>query len=124
MKCAYGRTVPQEDVALTHVEAGSPMGEVLRRHWQPIALSDDLEDLQELARILCEDLVVLRAKNGKVGGVDPHCAHRGSSLEFGRVEENGIRCCYHGWLYDTSGRCIEMPCEPAGICEKRNIFQP
>lgn len=109
---------------LTHVEAGSPMGEVLRRYWQPVALSEDLRDLPKRVRILCEDLVLYRAKNGKVGCVDPHCSHRGSSLEYGRIEQDGIRCCYHGWLYDTTGKCVEMPCEPAGVCEKLNIFQP
>ena len=124
MKTAYGRKVPQEDVALTHVEAGSPMGELLRRYWQPVALSEELKDLPKKVRILCEELVLFRAKNGRVGCVEPHCAHRGSSLEWGRVEENGIRCCYHGWVYDTNGKCTEMPCEPAGVCEKMNIQQP
>jgi len=54
---------------------------------------------------------VFRDKQGRVGALDPHCAHRGTSLEWGQVEEAGLRCCYHGWLYDTRGRCIDMPCE-------------
>lgn len=124
MKVAYGNTVPQEDVTLTHVEQGSPMGEVLRRYWQPVALSEELKDLPRKVRIMCEDLIVYRAKNGTVACVLPHCSHRGSSLEYGRVEENGIRCCYHGWYYDTTGKCIEMPCEPKGVCEKMDIHQP
>ena len=124
MTSAYGYTVPQEDASLTHVEAGSPMGEVLRRYWQPVALSDDLKDLPKKVRILCEDLIVYRAKNGTVACVLPHCAHRGSSLEYGRIEEKGIRCCYHGWYYDTDGKCIEMPCEPKGVCEKLRSSSP
>ena len=121
MKSAYGQTTPPEDVTLTHVEAGSPMGELLRRYWQPVALSDELRDLPKRVRILGEDLVVFRTKAGQTGCLMPHCSHRGTSLEFGRIEENGIRCCYHGWLYDTQGRVIEMPCEAAGFCEKMQV---
>jgi phenylpropionate dioxygenase-like ring-hydroxylating dioxygenase large terminal subunit len=124
MKSAHGHVVPPEDVALTHVEAGSPMGELLRRYWQPVALSDELGDLPKRVRILGEDLVVFRTKAGKTGCLTPHCAHRGTSLEFGRIEENGIRCCYHGWLYDTEGRVLEMPCEAPGFCEKMQVEQP
>jgi phenylpropionate dioxygenase-like ring-hydroxylating dioxygenase large terminal subunit len=124
MKSAYGKTVPGEDADLTHVEAGSPMGEVLRRYWQPVALSDELRDLPKRVRILCEDLVLFRAGNGKVGCLEPHCSHRGTSLEWGRVEENGLRCCYHGWLYDTQGRVVEMPCEPEGFCARMNVEHP
>jgi nitrite reductase/ring-hydroxylating ferredoxin subunit len=124
MKSAYGRTVPSEDAELTHVEPGSPMGELLRRHWQPVALSDELGDLPKLVRILCEDLVVFRTGSGEVGCLEPHCSHRGTSLEFGRIEESGIRCCYHGWVYAPDGRVVEMPCEPAGMCERMAIEHP
>ena len=124
MKTAYGHVTPPEDVTLTHVEAGSPMGELMRRYWQPVALSDELGDLPKRVRILGEDLVVFRTKAGKTGCLTPHCAHRGTSLEFGRIEENGLRCCYHGWLYNTEGRVIEMPCEAAGFCEKMQVEQP
>lgn len=123
MKSAYGRTVPAPRIELTHVEAGSPMGEVLRRYWQPVCLSDELTDVPKKLRILCEDLVLFRTGSGEVGCLDPHCAHRGSSLEFGRIEKNGIRCCYHGWLYSPDGRVLEMPCEAAGTCERMNIEQ-
>lgn len=124
MKHAYGRTVPSEDVNLTHVEAGSPMGEVLRRHWQPVCLSDDVTDLPRKLRILCEDLIVFRTKSGQLGCLEPHCSHRGTSLEYGRVEEDGIRCCYHGWLYAPNGHVVEMPCEASGTCEKMAIQHP
>ncbi len=100
------------------------MGELLRRYWQPVCLSDELADLPRKLRIMCEDLVVFRDKQGRVGCLDPHCAHRGTSLEYGRIEDRGIRCCYHGWLYDTEGRCIEMPCEQPGYAEKMNVWQP
>ena len=121
MKSAYGRTIPGETVELTHVEAGSPMGELLRRYWQPVAVADELKDLPQRVRILGEDLVVFRSGGGKVGCLDLHCAHRGSSLEFGRIEADGLRCCYHGWLYDTEGRVIEMPCEASGFCERMAV---
>ena len=97
MKSAYGRTVPQEDIELTHVDPGTPMGELMRRYWQPVCLSDELTDLPKKMRILCEDLVLFRDRQGRVGCVEPHCAHRGTSLEYARVEADGIRCCYHGW---------------------------
>jgi phenylpropionate dioxygenase-like ring-hydroxylating dioxygenase large terminal subunit len=124
MKSAYGRVVPKEDVDLTHVEAGSPMGELLRRYWQPVALSQELKDLPKRVRILCEDLVVFRTRNGDVGCLELHCSHRGTSLEFGRIEENGIRCCYHGWHYTPEGRVTEMICEPPGFCERMAIEHP
>jgi len=124
MKSAYGRTVPEPNLELTHVEAGSPMGELLRRYWQPVCLLEELGDVPKKVRILCEDLVLFRTKTGSIGCLEPHCAHRGSSLEFGRIEENGIRCCYHGWLYSPSGRVVEMPCEANGICERMNVEQP
>ena len=124
MKSRYGYEVPAEEVELTHVEPGSPMGELMRRYWQPVCVSDELTDLPRKVRILCEDLVLFRDKAGRVGCLDPHCAHRGTSLEYGRVEERGIRCCYHGWLYDTQGQCIEMPCEQPGYAEKMDIWQP
>tara|TARA_B100000700_G_scaffold329653_1_gene452186 strand:+ start:2684 stop:3847 length:1164 start_codon:yes stop_codon:yes gene_type:complete len=100
------------------------MGELLRRYWQPACLSEELNDLPYKIRILCEDLVLFRDGQGRVGCLDPHCAHRGTSLEYGRVEERGLRCCYHGWLYDTEGRCIEMPCERPEFTEKMDVWQP
>ena len=124
MKSRYGWQVPPEDLALTHVEPGSPMGELMRRYWQPVALSDELTDLPKRVRILCEDLVLFRTKAGAVGCLEPHCSHRGTSLEWGRVEERGLRCCYHGWLFDTEGRVIEMPCESPELCKRMNIEHP
>ena len=122
----YGRTavVPQENVELTHVTFGTPMGEVLRRYWQPVCLSSDIDELPKFVKILGEELVAFRDKRGRVGVLDAHCAHRGASLEYGRIEENGIRCCYHGWLYAADGSCLEQPGEPPGSSQKARVAQP
>ena len=96
MKSAYGRQTPAPDYELTCVEPGSPMGELMRRYWQPVCTSDELRDFPRKEKLLCEDIVVFRDKKGRVGALNPHCAHRGTSLEWGRVEEEGLRCCYHG----------------------------
>lgn len=122
----YGRIgiKPQENTELTHVDFGTPMGELMRRYWQPVALSKELKDLPKAIRILGEDLVVFRDGGGKTGLVDRHCAHRGTSLEYGKIESNGIRCCFHGWLYDTEGRCLEQPAEPSQSNSKNRVRQP
>ena len=85
MRSAYGFKIPQEDATLTHVGASTPMGEVLRRYWQPIALSEELTDLPRRVRALGEDLVAFRDKAGRAGVLHLHCAHRGTSLEWGRI---------------------------------------
>jgi len=117
------REVPKEDVELTHVGPGTPCGEYMRRFWQPVAFSDELKDLPKAIRILGEDLVVFRDGTGRVGVLQPHCAHRGSSLEFGLVSERGIRCCYHGWLFDVDGKILETPGEPANSTLKNRLCQ-
>ncbi len=109
----YHSAVPAEDSELTHVGPGTPGGELLRRYWQPVALSARVTDVPLAIRILGEDLVAFRDRRGRVGVLHRHCAHRGASLEFGIVGERGIRCCYHGWLYDVDGRILETPGEPA-----------
>jgi phenylpropionate dioxygenase-like ring-hydroxylating dioxygenase large terminal subunit len=85
----------------------------MRRFWQPVCFSDDLQDLPLRLRILGEDLVVFRDGRGAVGLLELHCPHRGTSLEFGLVGEKGIRCCYHGWLFNVDGTILETPGEPA-----------
>ena len=116
--------VPPEEAELTHVAFGTPMGELLRRYWQPLCLSTEIEELPRRVKILGEELVVFRDKRGRVGVLDAHCAHRGTSLEYGRIEENGIRCCYHGWLYAADGSCLEQPGEPPGSTLKSRVAQP
>ena len=109
---AYGRPAPTYASELTEVRAGTPMGELLRRYWHPIGLAADADATPRLVRVLGEDLVLFRNRQGRPGLVYPHCTHRGASLVYGKVEERGIRCCYHGWLFDVQGRCLEQPCEP------------
>lgn len=108
----YHREVPEEDAELTHVGPGTPGGEYLRRFWQPVIYSDELTDVPVAVRLLGEDLVVFRDFSGRVGLLEAHCPHRGTSLEFGLVSERGIRCCYHGWLMDVDGAILETPGEP------------
>ena len=105
--------VPEEDVELTHVGPGTPAGEWLRRFWQPVVSSEELKDLPKAIRILGEDLVIFRDHSGQIGLLELHCSHRGTSLEFGQIEERGIRCCYHAWRYDVDGTILETPGEPA-----------
>jgi len=124
MKSLYYHSVPQEDIGLTHVERGSPMGEMLRRYWQPICTSEEISDLPKRVRIMCEDLVAFRDGSGKIGCLELHCSHRGTSLEYGRIEEDGIRCCYHGWKFSADGQCIEMPCETEEFHKKMDVWQP
>ena len=109
----YHREVPKEDAALMHVGPGTPAGEYLRRFWQPVAYSNELKDLPLRVRVMCEDLVLFRDKSGNVGLLELHCNHRGTSLEYGKIEDHGIRCCYHGWLFDVDGRILETPLESA-----------
>jgi nitrite reductase/ring-hydroxylating ferredoxin subunit len=117
LRVPYGgywhRHVPEEDAELTHVGPGTPGGELLRHYWQPIAFSHEVKDLPIRLRILGEDLVLFRDRGGRVGVLELHCPHRGTSLEFGLPSERGIRCCYHGWLFDVDGRILETPGEPA-----------
>jgi len=109
----YHRTRPPEDAELTRVGPGAPCGEYLRRFWHPVILSSELGDLPRRVRILGEDLVAFRDRRGVIGLLELHCPHRGTSLEFGLVGERGIRCCYHGWLFDCDGTILETPGEPA-----------
>ena len=122
----YGRigVVPPVNTELTSVGSGTPMGEVLRRYWQPVCLSSDVDELPKLVRILGEELVAFRDLEGRVGVLDAHCAHRGTSLEYGRIEDKGIRCCYHGWLYAVDGQCLEQPGEPPQSTFASKIAQP
>jgi nitrite reductase/ring-hydroxylating ferredoxin subunit len=116
----HRRAVPAPDPELTPVGPGSPGGEYLRRFWQPVAFVREIAETPRRVRILGEDLVVFRDRGGHVGVLHAHCAHRGTSLEFGIPLERGIRCCYHGWVFDVDGRCLETPGEPAGsrLCER------
>lgn len=101
---------------MTAVGPGTPAGELLRRYWHPIAVAGEATDKNptKFVRVLAEDLVLFKDKSGRVGLLADHCSHRGASLLYGRVEERGIACAYHGWLYDVDGNCLECPAEPEG----------
>ncbi|MCI0778838.1 MAG: Rieske 2Fe-2S domain-containing protein, partial [Chloroflexi bacterium] len=97
---------------LTQVGPGTPMGALMRRYWLPIRpLAQLLDEDVMKVRILGEDLVLFRSLRGELGLIGANCAHRRTGLEFGIPDERGLRCCYHGWLYDTTGQCIEQPLE-------------
>jgi nitrite reductase/ring-hydroxylating ferredoxin subunit len=109
----YGRPPSSHNARLTEVGPGTPMGEALRRYWHPIASSSALTSgVPHRTKVLGEDLIVFRDGSGRPGVVFERCAHRGSSLYYGRVEEDGIRCCYHGWKFDVQGHCLAQACEP------------
>jgi nitrite reductase/ring-hydroxylating ferredoxin subunit len=103
-----------EDAELTHVGRGTPCGEYMRRFWHPVALSSQLAEVPLPLRVLGEPLVAFRDRGGRVGLLHRQCCHRRASLEFGIIAERGIRCCYHGWLFDVDGSILERPGEPGG----------
>ena len=117
------RTPPEQEHYLTQVGPGTPMGEYFRRFWQPICLSEEITDVPKSVRILGENLIVFRDKSGRYGLFHPFCCHRGASLEYGIVSERGLRCCYHGWLFDVDGTLLETPGEPPDSKLKENVFQ-
>ncbi|HEY7467490.1 MAG TPA: Rieske 2Fe-2S domain-containing protein [Dehalococcoidia bacterium] len=115
----------QEDNALiTNTDRGTPMGDVFRRFWLPVMLAEELPtpDCQPVrVKILNEDLIGFRGTDGRVGLVDAYCPHRGAPLFFGRNEEDGLRCVYHGWKFDVDGNCIDLPSAPEGETYREKI---
>jgi phthalate 4,5-dioxygenase len=116
----------EENKLLTQTGQGTPGGELLRRYWQPVALSEELPPgVAPLSiKILGEDLVLFRDDKGRAGLLGIHCSHRGTDLSYGRVEDGGLRCLYHGWLYDIEGRCLQQPGEPGGGEHRDAIRHP
>ncbi|MDD2546844.1 MAG: aromatic ring-hydroxylating dioxygenase subunit alpha [Burkholderiaceae bacterium] len=105
---------PEKNRQLTQVGPGMPMGEVLRRHWHPIAGVDALDRQPvQAVRLMGEDLVLFKTQEGEYGLTERHCAHRSADLSYGYVEARGLRCNYHGWQFDVEGRCIQQPFEEA-----------
>ena len=121
---AYGRPAHAPDDELVRVGPGTLCGEYMRRYWQPFSQSKDLTTTPKNLRILGEDLVMFRDGQGRAGVLTPRCIHRGTSLFYGKVDEHGIRCCYHGWQFDVEGRCLDQPCEPKGSTFKDRVRQP
>ena len=119
----------EENELLTRTGPGTPMGALLRQYWIPVVLSNEVEPGRRVKRVklLGERLIAFRAKNGRPGLVGEFCPHRLASLYFGRVEEAGMRCVYHGWKFGMDGRCLEMPNEPpeSGFAAKiRHVGYP
>jgi len=114
-----------ENILLTQVGRGTPCGELLRRYWHPVAAAAELTDEKPIraVKILGEELVVYRDKSGNYGLLGEHCPHRLASLAYGRVDEQGIRCPYHGWEFDGTGQCLEQPAEPVDSSFKERIKQ-
>ena len=113
----------EQNDLVTQTSRGTPMGELFRRYWLPALLAEELPEpdcAPVRLELLSEKLIAFRDSSGKLGAIDEFCAHRGVSLWFGRNEENGIRCPYHGWKYDVTGQCVDVPSEPAesGYCER------
>ncbi|MGD9886119.1 MAG: Rieske 2Fe-2S domain-containing protein [Reyranella sp.] len=109
---------------LTLTGPGAPMGDLLRRFWMPALLSAELPERDgppKKLKILGEDLLAFRATDGRVGIVEPHCPHRGANLYYGRNEECGIRCAYHGWKFDVDGNCVDLPTSPPESSYKDTI---
>jgi nitrite reductase/ring-hydroxylating ferredoxin subunit len=101
---------------LTRTGPGTPMGELFRRFWLPVMVPDEMNGPDSppvRIKVLSEELIAFRDSDGKVGFVANACPHRGASLFFGRNEENGLRCVYHGWKFDLTGACVDMPSEPS-----------
>jgi len=121
---AYGLPAPSYDTELTEVRRGTPMGELLRRYWHPVGLVADAGATPRQVRALGEDLILFRDGTGRPGLLHARCCHRGTTLYYGRVEPSGIRCCYHGWLFDNEGHCLDQPCEPEGGRQRGRIRQP
>ena len=101
---------------ITRTGPKDPCGRLMRMYWQPAALVDELQGPRPVrpVKLLGENLVLFRDENDRYGLIDRHCAHRGADLAFGRLENGGLRCAFHGWLFDASGQCIETPAEPKG----------
>ncbi len=106
----------EQNELITRIGPGRPAGELMRRYWQPAALAEELPDNRPVkaVRLLGEDLVLFRDDGGRYGLLQRDCPHRGADLSFGRLEDGGLRCSFHGWLFDVDGACLEQPAEPPG----------
>src|SRR3977135_4515572 len=111
----------EQNELLCRVEGDATMGPIMRRHWLPVcraAEAADKDGTPVRARLLGEDLVVFRDSQGRLGVLGEHCLHRGASLVFGRNEECGLRCLYHGWKFDVEGAVVDMPSEAPGAAAR------
>ncbi|MCZ7642770.1 MAG: aromatic ring-hydroxylating dioxygenase subunit alpha [Pseudorhodoplanes sp.] len=115
----------QQNDLITRIGPGTPAGALLRRYWQPAALVDELATNRPVKpiRLFGENLVLFRDEKGRYGLLDRQCPHRGADLAFGRLEDGGLRCSFHGWLFDVNGKCLDTPAEPVGSPLCANIKQ-
>jgi 5,5'-dehydrodivanillate O-demethylase len=113
----------EQNQRFIETSAGTPMGELLRRYWHPIAPSSEIneENPTKEVRLMGEDLVLFRSTAGKIGLIEPSCPHRKANLSYGVPEPEGIRCAYHGWLFDVEGNCVDQPSEPEGSRFKEKV---
>jgi phthalate 4,5-dioxygenase len=114
----------EDNELLTRTGPGTPMGNLLRRYWFPVLLSEELPECDgppKRVTVMGEKLAAFRDSNGRVGLFDERCPHRGASMFFGRNEESGLRCVYHGWKFDVTGQCVDMPSEPAASNFKNKV---
>src|SRR6516165_8350715 len=115
----------EQNDRITRAGPDKPAGQLLRRYWQPAALLDELSGPRPIKplKLLGEDLVVFRDEKGRYGLLGRACPHRGTDLAYGRLEDGGLRCAFHGWLFDIEGKCLQTPAEPddSNLC--RNIRQ-
>ena len=110
---------------MTNIGPDTPAGNVLRSFWQPVALAEELNNDRPVAavQVFGESLVLFRDQDGNLGLLDRNCAHRGADLCYGRLEDNGIRCPFHGWLFSTTGDCMEQPAEPEDSTLRHRVEQ-
>jgi nitrite reductase/ring-hydroxylating ferredoxin subunit len=115
-------TTAEQNALITQTGENTPAGRLLRGYWQPAALSEELHGPRPIrpVRIMGRDLVLFRDEMGELGLLDRDCPHRGADLAFGRLEDGGLRCLFHGWLFDRNGRCLQTPAEPVGrsLCDR------
>jgi len=116
----------EQNELLTITRRGTPLGEVFRRYWLPVGISEEITPggKPQHVRIMGEDLVLFRDRENRPGLLGLHCSHRLAPLTYGRVEDGGIRCPFHGWVYDVEGRCLEQPAEPESANYKDKIRHP
>ena len=110
-----------ENDLFARVGPGTPMGDLLRRYWHPVGCSEYITNKPQRLKVLGEELVLYRGVSGEPVLMQLRCAHRSLALDYGRVEGDSLRCPYHGWLYDKSGRCVAQPAEPEGSSFKEKI---
>ena len=112
----------EQNELITRIGPGTKCGALMRHYWQPVALADELpaERPAKAVRVLGQDFVLFRDERGRHGLLDRDCPHRGADLAYGRLEDGGLRCLFHGWLFDVDGKCLETPAEPEGsvLCQR------